>query len=257
MLSTSFHAKNAEIVFWSKFLATRTKGHFWTRFNRFPCPPFKWFFNLFHGPLKYAIYKFCAKTPPLYSNQNYWQVGHRIFFFFLQHIFLFVFWATIYAIYKFSCKNADIEFRKKFFASRTSWHFRTKFNKICFSYERFFQLFLGPLNMLSKSFSAKMPKLCSGQNSWPVGPRGIMEQIWTNLFTCKRFFHLFLEPLYMLYSRGRPLTPPHLLFCPYSSPKFTLSPTTAFTKQTLFCHPTKTPTFQTKKSHTSFSKNKK
>ena len=96
MLSTSFHAKNAEIVFWSKFLATRTKGHFWTRFNWFPCPPFKWFFNLFHGPLKYAIYKFCAKTPPLYSNQNYSQVGHRIFFFFFCNIFFYLFFGPLY-----------------------------------------------------------------------------------------------------------------------------------------------------------------
>ena len=88
---------------------------------------------------------FRAKTPTLYFNQNSWQVGFRdifkkylIKFFFLQHIFPFVSLTTIYAIYKFSRKNIDIELWKKFLASRTSWHFRTKFNKIFFFLQNIF-----------------------------------------------------------------------------------------------------------------------
>ena len=153
------------------------KGIFEQDLIDFPAPPSNDFSICFMDLLNMLYTSFVQKPRHCTPIKIIGKQDIGFFFFFLQHIFLFVFWATIYAIYKFSCKNTDIEFRKKFFASRTSWHFRTKFNKICFSYERFFQLFLGPLNMLSKSFSAKMPKLCSGQNSWPVGPRGIMEQI--------------------------------------------------------------------------------
>ena len=51
-----------------------------------------------------------------------------------------------------------------------------------FSCKRFFQLCLGLLNMLSTSFCAKPSKLYFGQNSWPVGPRGIFEQILIGFF---------------------------------------------------------------------------
>ena len=46
-----------------------------------------------------------------------------------------------------------------------------------FSSKGFFHLFLGPLNMLSTSFCSKNLKWNSSQNSWLVGPRGIVEQI--------------------------------------------------------------------------------
>ena len=42
--------------------------------------------------------------------------------------------------------------------------------------------------MLSISFSAKLPKLHSGQNSWSVGPMGAMQQRSTDFFFLAKFF---------------------------------------------------------------------
>ena len=63
-----FSCKNTEIVFQSKFLTSRTKGHFCTNFTRV------------------------------------------IFILFFLKNFSFVSWTSEYKIYKFSCKNGDIEF---------------------------------------------------------------------------------------------------------------------------------------------------
>ena len=46
-----------------------------------------------------------------------------------------------------------------------------------FSCKRFFQFFLKHQNKQPTSFRAKTPKLYSGQNSWPVGPKGIFDEI--------------------------------------------------------------------------------
>ena len=74
-----FSCKNAKIVFRSNFLANiAPKGvfeqdlieffsFFLFFFLIFYC---KRFFHFFIGTIKYAIYKFHAKTPTLYSGQN-------------------------------------------------------------------------------------------------------------------------------------------------------------------------------------------
>ena len=51
-----------------------------------------------------------------------------------------------------------------------------KFFGIFFSFKRIFPIFLGPLNMLSVSFGAKLPTLYSGQNSLLDGQKGIFLQ---------------------------------------------------------------------------------
>jgi len=93
------------------------------------------------------------------------------FFFFLKN-FPFVSWTSIYVIYKFSWKNADIGCRSKFLINVTQGHFRTKFIRVFFL-SRILHLFRGPLHVLSTRFQAQMPKYGSCQNSWLVGPRGI------------------------------------------------------------------------------------
>ena len=52
--------------------------------------------------------------------------------------------------------------------------------------------------MLSTSFWQKTMKLYFDQNSWLVGPRGIVEQIKMSIFfssSCKRYIQLCLGPL--------------------------------------------------------------
>ena len=60
--------------------------------------------------------------------------------------------------------------------------------------------------MISACSGAKMPILYSGQNSWPVGQKGIFVQILTDLFFYSfsfffyRIFHVFLSPLNILFT---------------------------------------------------------
>ena len=75
-----------------------------------------------------------------------------------------------------------------------------KFKQIFFSCKRYIQLCLGPLNKLSTIFSAKMPKLCYSQNSWPIGPKCIFEQILIGLlFPCKKFSIISWTSKYAIY----------------------------------------------------------
>ena len=113
-----------------------TSGHYGTKFNQifFSCQRL---FHLFLRPLYVPPTSFRAKTPKLYSSQNSWPVGPRAiieqnlteFFIFLQKVFPFISRTTIYAIYKFSCKNARIVFWSKFLTSGTQGHFQTKFTQ--------------------------------------------------------------------------------------------------------------------------------
>ena len=96
-------------------------------------------------------------------------------------------------------KKADIVLRSKFLTSPNYEHFWTKFTPIIFSFQRFFHFFLRRLKMLFSCFGAKMPTLYSGQNSWPVGQKGIFMQILTDLFFysflffVNRIFHFFWD----------------------------------------------------------------
>ena len=195
-----FSCKNVEIVFRSKFLGCWTKGHFRTKFNRdffFLAKDFSiWFLDL----LNMWYTSFHAKMPTLYSGQNFWQVGPIgifelnltkflfIYYFFLQEIFPFVSCSTIYAIYKFSGKNANIIFQKKLLASRAWGHFWTKFNHVFFFFlGKDFLFVLGPLNMLS-SICTKMLALYSYQNSCPARPEGFLEKNLTKFFFLQNIF---------------------------------------------------------------------
>ena len=102
-----FSGKNPKIVFRSNFLANiAPKGVFEQDLIEFFSSSFfncKRFFHLFLGTLKYAIYKFHAKTPTLYSSQNSQQLGFRgIFeqylleFFFSSKIFFHSFLGPLY-----------------------------------------------------------------------------------------------------------------------------------------------------------------
>ena len=48
--------------------------------------------------------------------------------------------------------------------------------------------FLELLNMLSINFRAKTSTLYSGQNSWPIGPRGIFKKILIEYFFLAKYF---------------------------------------------------------------------
>ena len=52
-------------------------------------------------------------------------------------------------------------------------------------------MFLGPIYMLYASFHPKTQKLYSGQNSWQVGPSGIIERNLIVFF----FFFLFTKDI--------------------------------------------------------------
>ena len=101
----------------------------------------------------------------------------------------------------FWCKNDDNVFQLKYMTSRTKGHFRSNFTRFVFLlffifFYRIFHLFLRPLNILSTSFRAKMVTLHSGRNSWPVGIRGILIQIFHEFFfSFEIIFHFSLGPL--------------------------------------------------------------
>ena len=118
-----FWSKNDNIVFQSKYLTSRTNGHFHTNFSRV------------------FLFIYFSIEFPLFSE------------------------TSKYTIYKFSCVNSDIPFWSKFLTCRNLELFRTKFTPIIIYFQRIFQFFLWPLNMLLACFGAKMPTLNSGQNS--------------------------------------------------------------------------------------------
>jgi len=129
-----FSCKNTVIVFRSKFLTSRTKGHFRTNFTRVN---FTFFFSvsIFHfflGPLNIQSTSFHAKMATLHFCQNFTFVQILTDFFFFRKNITFVFFTVIYAIYKFSCKNTDIVFRPKFLTSQTKWHFHKNFTRVNF-----------------------------------------------------------------------------------------------------------------------------
>ena len=94
ILSTNFCTKNAEIVLRSKFMVSRTMGHYGTNLNL----GYLFIFVLFYFIL-----------------------------FLLRKIFPIVSWTPKYSIYKFPCKTTEIVFWLKFLANRTWRHLRTNF----------------------------------------------------------------------------------------------------------------------------------
>ena len=90
--------------------------------------------------------------------------------------FPFSFRTTKCAVCWFCSKNDEIALWSKFLTSRNLRHFRTKYFGFFFSFNRVFPFFLGPLNMLSASFGAKMPTLYSDQNSLLDSQKGIFLQ---------------------------------------------------------------------------------
>ena len=127
-----FWCKNDDIVFQSKFLTSRTKGHFRTKFSRIFF--FYRIFNLFLRPPSILFTSFRAKMVTLHSGWNSWPVGTRGIFVQILHEF--------------------------FFSSARNFHF-----------------FLGPLNMLSTCFGAKMTIFVSNQNTLLVRQKAIFVQI--------------------------------------------------------------------------------
>ena len=115
--------------------------------------------------------------------------------FLVQENFPFCFRTTKYAIGRFWNKNDEIAFWLKFLTSRNQRHLQTKFFGIFF-FERILPSFLGPLNMLSACFGAKMLKLYFGQNFLLVGQNGIfLETLPFFFFSFYRIFHGFLRSL--------------------------------------------------------------
>jgi len=99
--------------------------------------------HLFVGPLNVLSTSFRAKTTILYSGQNSWPIWpkgvceqnwYNFFFLFFVNNFTFVYWTTSFAIYRFSCKNANIWIRSKFLTLLTQRHFRTKLIRVFFSF---------------------------------------------------------------------------------------------------------------------------
>ena len=94
----------------------------------------------------------------------------------------------------------------KLHSSQNSWPIGTcgsleqNFLEFFFSFKKIFPIFLGPLNMLSVSFGAKMPTLYSGQNALLDGQKGIFLQTLPLFFfyLFYRLFHVFLRSLNIL-----------------------------------------------------------
>ena len=138
-----FRCKNADSEFRSKFLTSRTKGHFRSNFTQFVFLLFFIFFyrifHLFLRPLNILSTSFRAKMVTFHSGRNSWPVGIR---------------------------GILVQFFHEFF----------------FSFEIIFHFSLGPLNIQSTSFAAKTTKLHSSQNTCPVGQKGIFVQILHEFF---------------------------------------------------------------------------
>ena len=207
-----FWCKNGDIVFQSKYLTSWTKGHFRRNFTRvflfiyFSMKFSTCFWDLWIYYLQVFVQKWwhCTLVEILDQSERgaFLYKIYPNYFFLSKELSIFLL-TSIYAICIFWCKNADIVFRSKFLTSRTKGHSRTNFTRFIFLFFFFyiiFHLFLRPLNILCTSFRPKMVTLHSGQNSWPVGIRGIFEKYFTRIFCFSflRIFHFFLGPLNML-----------------------------------------------------------
>ena len=158
----------------------------------------------------------------LYSDQNSLSVGLTgimekiritFFSFFLWKILS---WTSKYGIYKFSCKNSKIVFWSKFLVCGTNRRYGTNLNLFFFSYKRFFQLCIGPLNILSTNFCTKNAEIVL-RSKFMVSRT--MGHYGTNLnlgylfifvlfyFYCERFFQLCLGPLNILTTSFRAKPP--------------------------------------------------
>ena len=123
-----FWCKNADIIFRSKSLTSRT--NFTQVIFLFIFLSYR-IFHLFLWPLNILSTSFRAKMATWHSDRNFWpvettgifvQILHEFFFTF-ERIFHFFFWTTKYAICKFWCKNVDIVFQSKYLTNRTKGHF--------------------------------------------------------------------------------------------------------------------------------------
>ena len=97
-----FWWKNADIVFQSKFLTSRTKGHFRTNFTRIIYLfifHFYRIFQLFLRPLNILSTSFRAKMETLHSGRNSWPIGTRGIF--LQNLPQLVFLSKEFSIFFF------------------------------------------------------------------------------------------------------------------------------------------------------------
>ena len=137
-----FSCKNGDIAFRSKFLTSRTEGHFRKNFTLVIFLfifIFYWSFHLLQRPLNTLSRSFQAKMETLHSGWNFWavetggifvQILHKFFFSFERIVHIF--WTTKNAICKFWRKNVDIVFQSKFLTSWTQGHFRNNFIRIIF-----------------------------------------------------------------------------------------------------------------------------
>ena len=178
-----FWCKNADIIFRSKSLTSRT--NFTQVIFLFIFLSYR-IFHLFLWPLNILSTSFRAKMATWHSDRNFWpvettgifvQILHEFFFTF-ERIFHFFFGPQNMLSASFGAKMSTL------YSSQNTWPIGqkaifVKFYPSFFIYlifYRIFHLFLWPLNILSISFRAKMEKLHSAQNSWPIGSRSIFVQ---------------------------------------------------------------------------------
>ena len=197
ILSTSFHAKMVTLHPGRNSWPIETRGIYVQILHEFFFS-FKRNFHFFLGPLNMLSTSFGAKMMTLHSGQNTWPIGQKgIFVQMLPDLFFYSFLFFVYRIFHSFLRPLNIlstSFREKMetlYSGRNSWPPRTRCifvqisHELFFPFERIFQFFLGPLNMLSTSFGAKTMTLFSSQNTWPVGEKGIFVQ------TLPKIFYLF------------------------------------------------------------------
>ena len=159
-------------------------------------------FTLISKTSEYSLYKFTDKNVDIafwskfltYRNKGYFRTNFTWFFFSFERNFHFFLGPLYMLSISFGAKTTTL------YSSQNTWPVGQKgiFIQILtdfFIYLIFnivLQLFLRPLNILSKSFRANMATLHSGRNSWSVGTRGIFVQnLQQFFFYCRRIFHFF------------------------------------------------------------------
>ena len=128
MSSTSFHSKTPTVHSGQNSWPVETRSIFVQNL-----PDFFFLLSLKNFPIVswtavYAIYKFLFKNTDIAFRSKFMTsrtLGHfhtkfiRVLFYFILFYYLFlknfpfISWTTIYAIYKFSCKNGDIVFQSQ------------------------------------------------------------------------------------------------------------------------------------------------
>ena len=133
-----------------------------------------------------------------------YKIYTSFFFLFFRKNFAFVSWTSVYAMYKFSRKNANFGFRWKFLTNLTQGYFRTQL--IHFFFLKSFPFLSWTSIYAIYKFSCKNADIGCRSKFFTNLTQGHFRRKFIQFFF-RRIFHLFLWPLYMLSTSFQAKTP--------------------------------------------------